>query len=79
MAWYRLYFLSCDGDIRNVDEFVAQDDGLALALPDGLHEAVRDLYAGYELWQGSRRILSLLASRGPAIRPAAGNHAKTAR
>lgn len=56
MAWYRVYFLSRKGDIRNVDEFVARDDNSALTLADGIHEAVSDLYAGYELWQGSRRI-----------------------
>jgi len=56
MPWYRVYFLSRNSDIRNVDEFVVRDDDTALALADGLHEAVSDLYAGYELWQDSRRI-----------------------
>lgn len=65
-AWYRVYFLSPNGDIRNVDEFVANDDRLALMLADGLHEAVSDIYAGYELWQGSRRIYRF---SHPAARP----------
>jgi hypothetical protein len=56
MPWYRVYFLSRNGDIRNVDEFVVRDDDTALALADGLHEAVSDLYTGYELWQDTRRI-----------------------
>lgn len=66
MAWYRVYFLSRNGDIRNVDEFVAGDDNSALTLADGLHEAVSDLYRGYELWQGSRRIYRC---SHPAARP----------
>lgn len=66
MAWYRVYFLSRNGDIRNVDEFVAMDDDAALALADGLHEAVSDLYAGYELWRDSRCICHCAH---PAARP----------
>jgi hypothetical protein len=60
MAWYRVYFLGAPGDIRNVDEFVANDDSSALTLADGIHEAVSDLYAGYEVWQGSRRVFQCL-------------------
>ena len=66
MPWYRVYFLSRNGDIRNVDEFVVRDDDTALALADGLHEAVSDLYAGYELWQDNRRIYRC---SDPASRP----------
>jgi len=54
MAWYRLYFLSSRGDIRNVDEFDVASDNDALILADLLHDAVRDIYAGWELWEGSR-------------------------
>jgi len=66
MRWYRAYFLSRNDEIRNVDEFVVKDDDTALALTDGVHEAVSDLYAGYELWQDSRRIYRC---SDPASRP----------
>lgn len=67
MAWYRVYFLSRNGDIRNVDEFDAEDDGVALTLADGVQEAVSDVYAGYELWRGSRRIYRF--TDDPSARP----------
>ena len=54
MAWYRLYFHSDRGDILNVDEFDVASDNDALILADLLHDAVRDIYAGWELWEGSR-------------------------
>jgi hypothetical protein len=56
MGWYRLYFLSQQGDIRNVDEFSVKTDEHALVLADSLHDAVSDIYAGYELWHDSRRL-----------------------
>jgi hypothetical protein len=56
MAWYRLYFLSSRGDIRNVDEFDVASDNDALMMADLLHDSVRDIYAGWELWQGSRTV-----------------------
>jgi len=71
MPWYRVYFLSRNGDIRNVDEFVVTDDDTALALADRVHEAVSDLYAGYELWQDSRRIYRCAH---PASRPFLPQH-----
>lgn len=71
MPWYRVYFLSRNGDIRNVDEFVVTDDDTALALADGLHEAVSDLYPGYELWHDSRRIYRC---SNPASRPFLPQH-----
>jgi hypothetical protein len=60
MGWYRVYFLGPAGDIRNVDEFIAAEDASALTLAEGIYEAVSDLYAGYEVWQDSRRILRCL-------------------
>lgn len=54
MAWYRIYFLSRTGDIRNVDEFEAETDPIAVTFADQLHEAVSDIYEGYEVWQLSR-------------------------
>jgi hypothetical protein len=65
MGWYRLYFLGQHGDIRNVDEFSAESDQTALILADGLHDAVRDIYAGYELWQNSRRVFRCANSGSP--------------
>jgi hypothetical protein len=65
MAWYRLYFLGAPGDIRNVDEFYTDDEGVALIIADRLHDAVRDLYAGWELWQGSRRVFRCTDSEAP--------------
>jgi len=54
MAWYRIYFLSRSGDIRNVDEFEADSDPIAVTFADQIHEAVSDIYEGYEVWQLSR-------------------------
>jgi len=54
MAWYRVYFLSRSGDIRNVDEFEADSDPVAVTFADQIHEAVSDIYEGYEVWQLSR-------------------------
>ena len=56
MSWYRVYFLSAGGDIRNADDFDAPTDEVALTLADGIHEAVSDLYAGYEVWHESRLV-----------------------
>src|SRR6185437_15875287 len=54
--WYRVYFLSRTGDIRNVDEFEAEADALAVTFADQIHEAVSDIYEGYEVWHLSRRV-----------------------
>ena len=54
MSWYRVYFLSRSGDIRNVDEFESDSDEVAVTFADQLHEAVSDLYPGYEVWHLSR-------------------------
>jgi hypothetical protein len=56
MSWYRIYFLSRSGDIRNVDEFEADTDESAVTFADSLHDAVSDLYEGYEVWHLSRRV-----------------------
>lgn len=56
MAWYRVYFLSRTGDIRNVDEFDAETDAIAVTFADQIHEAVSDIYEGYEVWHLSRRV-----------------------
>lgn len=56
MAWYRVYFLSRSGDIRNVDEFDAETDAIAVTFADQIHDAVSDIYEGYEVWLLSRCI-----------------------
>jgi hypothetical protein len=56
MAWYRVYFLSRTGDIRNVDEFEADTDTSAVTFADQIHDAVSDIYGGYEVWHLSRCI-----------------------
>lgn len=66
MVWYQLYFLGKTGDIRNADEFEAQTDGDATLIADHIHEAVCDLYAGYELWQETRRVIRLVDGGGDA-------------
>jgi hypothetical protein len=76
MTWYRLYFLSCKGDIRNVDEFGSNDDASALTLADRIHEAVSDLYEGYEIWQDSKCIRRC---SHPAARPFIREHVITER
>ncbi len=65
MGWYRLYFLGPHGDIRNVDEFNVNTDDEALILSDSLHDAVSDVYTGYELWQNSRRVYHYANSESP--------------
>jgi hypothetical protein len=56
VAWYRMYFLALSGEIRNVDEFEADGDESAVTFADNIHEAVSDLYVGYEVWSLSRRV-----------------------
>ena len=65
MAWYRLYFLGFRGDIRNVDEFDVANDNDALIMADIIHDAVRDIYVGWELWQGSRRVFHCANEAAP--------------
>jgi hypothetical protein len=57
MAWYRVYFLSRAGAIRNVDEFEAETDAVAATFADQIHDAVSDIYAGYEVWHLSRCVV----------------------
>ncbi|HEY1506738.1 MAG TPA: hypothetical protein VGF92_20715 [Stellaceae bacterium] len=68
MAWYRVYFLSRSGDIRNVDEFEADNDESAATFADQLHDALSDIYAGYEVWHLSRRVVLRISRDEP--RPA---------
>lgn len=51
--------------IRNVDEFNVSDDQHALMLADSLHDAVSDIYIGYELWQNSRRVFRCANNEAP--------------
>jgi len=68
MAWYRVYFLSRTGDIRNVDEFEADTDTGAVTFADQIHEAVSDIYEGYEVWHLSRCVARRASREKP--RPA---------
>src|SRR5690242_530191 len=65
MAWYRLYFLGPRGDVRNVDEFYTDNEDIALIIADGLHDAVSDLYAGWELWHDTKRVFRCPDSEAP--------------
>lgn len=65
MSWYRVYFLSRSGDIRNVDEFESDSDEFAVTFADQLHEAVSDLYPGYEVWHLSRCIARRSSRENP--------------
>lgn len=56
VAWYRTYFLASSGEIRNVDEFEADNDESAVTFADTIHEAVSDLYAGYQVWNHARHV-----------------------
>jgi hypothetical protein len=67
MAWYRIYFLSRSGDIRNVDEFEAETDAIAVTFADRIHDAVSDIYEGYEIWQLSRRVVLRVSRQEPAL------------
>jgi hypothetical protein len=49
--------LSRTGDIRNVDEFEAATDEVAVTIADQIHDAVNDLYEGYEVWHLSRCVV----------------------
>jgi hypothetical protein len=75
MSWYRVYFLALDGDIRNADDFDAPGDDVALTLADGIHDAVSDLYAGYEVWQDNRLVFR--CSNPSAPRPSIPDHVIT--
>lgn len=67
MKWYRVAFLDLKGEIRHSDEFFIQNDHIALIIADGLHDAVRDVYAGWELWQDRRCVFRY--ANGVAPRP----------
>jgi hypothetical protein len=57
-----MYFLGKAGDIRNTDCFVCRSDRDAVVFADHLHEAVCDIDGGYELWQGTRKIVAARAT-----------------
>jgi hypothetical protein len=64
---YRLYFLGKKGDFQNVEDFSAESDDQALLIAESLNDAVSDVYPGYELWQGARRIFRHPASAVHAV------------
>lgn len=56
MPWYRMYFLSAAGEIRNADSFEADTDAIAISAAEQIHEAVSDIYSGYELCETNRTV-----------------------
>jgi hypothetical protein len=65
MPWYRVYFLGRSGDIRNVDEFDAPMDHIAITLADSIYDAVSDLYPGYVVWRDSQCLIHVRHRRDP--------------
>jgi hypothetical protein len=55
MAYYRLYFLSADGRIRDAVELDCPDDGTALGAAEALRASRKHRHA-MELWQQSRKV-----------------------
>jgi hypothetical protein len=53
---YRVYLLGLDGWIAAAESFSAEADGQALAIARSVMESTDDVFAGYELWSGARRI-----------------------
>jgi hypothetical protein len=64
---YRIYFFDRERQIVGRDDFVAATDLDALAIAETLSDACADRCAGYELWEGTRRIErgSLTGKLGP--------------
>jgi hypothetical protein len=62
---YRLYFLDRRRRIVGCDDFAAASDRDALAIAEALADACADRCAGFELWQGERRVESGSLTGGP--------------
>src|SRR5258705_13840942 len=67
MAWYRIYFVDPQHDLRWPYDLYAQDDAHALILAHAALDACSDVQIAVELWQGARRIAGT-SNRPPAIR-----------
>ena len=62
--FYRCYFLSADNRIKDTAEFQGADDPSALTEARRLFAAQKD-YAGFELWEGGRRVHTEFPGRSP--------------
>lgn len=62
---YHLYFLDRRRRIVGCDDFAAASDRDALAIAEALADACADRCAGFELWQGERRVESGSLTGGP--------------
>jgi hypothetical protein len=56
MTAYRIYFLAGNGRISAHEDFEADTDVSAIRIARALCDACSDVCAGFELWQGQRRI-----------------------
>src|SRR5258705_7005437 len=68
MAWYRIYFVDPQHDLRWPYDLYAQDDAHALALAHAAGDACSDVQISVELWQGARRIAGTSSRRPETIR-----------
>lgn len=64
MSDYRLFFLDQQGTIQARQEFAAEHDLAAITLSSLVWQACSDVYAGYELWSFSRRVVCALDGIG---------------
>ena len=65
MPEYRLNFLDEQGAIRGRDHFECDNDVAALLVATKLMDACDEVYRGFELWSGARRVLPIaLSARG---------------
>ncbi len=61
MANYRCYFLGCDDSFKSVESFNYETDEAAIA--QGIMLVSNSpQFAGFELWQGTRRIRKHVAT-----------------
>jgi len=60
MARYRVYFVNWNASVAGRDDFDAEDDAQAAVIARLLRHACSDRCAGFELWQGARRVDTLL-------------------
>lgn len=62
--YYRCYLLGADGRIKDVIEFSCADDERAI-LQARAHFDRQTEFVGFELWEGTRRLLQMRPTRPP--------------
>jgi hypothetical protein len=67
MAGYRLYFLDEAQRITAREEFEADSDENAVAIAHQRYNANSDVYSGFELWCGARRLVPAQLDEGLTI------------